>query len=193
VNNRVNHAGGCEGPKSSKQIADMIGDHMAMCGEMKSGEIVGKQLVEAFQMDDYKRAVHELLQEVIVERLLEPRIVDHYLEIIARMNTQEQKDFFEPGHKCCATLVPVSNKGLPLDEQKQVDGKYLRFMVIDEFDVSKDNFAWERSFLYKMQPEEIQADLADGGCTFYILPTDEPVHIVQKARQAIENLKGWLR
>lgn len=193
MNKGLNHASGCEGPKSPKQIADAIGDHMAMCAEMKDGEIVGKQLVEPFKLNDYKGAVHEFLQKSIVERLLEPRIVDYYLEVIERLNPQEQKDFFVPGFKCCATVVPVSNKGLPLDEQSQIDGRYLRFMVVDEFDVSKDNFSWEHSFLYKMQPEEIQADLSEGGCTFEILPTDSAVDVAKKARAAIGNLEKRLQ
>ncbi len=179
--------------RSPEQVADMIGKHMAMCREMKEGNLVGKHLVHPFELDEYRAAVQGLLSVEDVDKLLEPRIVDHYLSLIEQLNTEQQHEFFKPRHKCCATVVPASNYGHSLDEKQQTDGRYLRFMIVDGNDETLDNYGPEKSFLYLMQPEEIQADLADGGCTFYILPTDEPVHIVQKARQAIENLKGWLR
>lgn len=171
--------------KSPEQIAMDIGTHMAACHEARDTGFYNELSVTSFDFCDYEKAVHKLLKDIPEGGLLPDDLLNKRIHYIASMNDSERQAFFEPGRKCCLTIIPVNNSGFDLKDIDQHNGLYLRFLIVEEDGRTTDGFGPVESYIFKMMPKEIRE-----ACTFSIDSADREsiVKAVKEKFQALREL-----
>jgi hypothetical protein len=148
----------------SQEIADQVRNHM-------NERVYLGEKAKPFLLDEYSRFVGEFLglkeppiSNDDVKRRREPISDDDIKRELDRVSaTVNFRDLFRENHRYCVSVIPCNRFGDFLEE-KQIDmGMHVVTLEIDESGRTVGGYTGDASYIYDLQPVEVQ-----NTCTFSV-------------------------
>lgn len=151
--NTINHI-----PEESQEVANQIRALMLQPADKDKKP-------KATDMGKYRNFCVDFLNE---EDPISDDVIENELELAKR--SLYLRGLFPENHHVCATVIPCSRYGNLLEDTAMADKKFYVRLIIDAEGKTVSGFTSDKSFIFDLQPAEIQSDCTFDVGSFEVLP-----------------------